>query len=399
MKKLITLILLFASMPAITQAREVPLTKLYPELSAIARIEILKENTSLHPLSQLERHLYQNSGKPVPLKPNLWVKRDDMSFGPLGGNKARKLEFILGKALKRKATTIVTSGMWGSNHALATAAAAHQMGLKSRLLLGPQPVTKNVQTKLLALKALGAEINFYGSKLTMALGMAKNYLASKFNRKLLYVRPGGTNREGTMGYVNGFLELLEQTGKKGLPSEIIVPVGTAGTAAGLLVGSCLGGVYEKTRIIGIGITHGVLSNGKLVRRTAKKVYKYMRGHLSKDSKKKFPRCNFNSKKAFTYIKEYTAPGYGSAKPEVFEGMKLLKRTQGLTLDSTYSGKAFRYYLDRVEEHIKKEEKLPKMLFWLTYNSHGLDKVIESYPWTEPERKWRDLPKKFWQLYK
>ena len=118
------------------------------------------------------------------------------------------------------------------------------------------------------------------------------------------------------------------------------------------------------------------------------------------SRKALPKCDFlKSKKALVYLKKYSAPGYGSAHPQVHQGMKLMHETEGLQLDSTYSGKAFRYYLDRINSLMQTDtQPMPKLLFWLTYNSYDLNNVIDSYPWSDPQRKWLDLPEKFWRLF-
>jgi 1-aminocyclopropane-1-carboxylate deaminase/D-cysteine desulfhydrase-like pyridoxal-dependent ACC family enzyme len=395
-----SLILILTLYLSAAKANDLHLFKKYPELKKIPHLQILNGPTPLHPLLKLEEKLYSNAGRAPENRPRLWIKRDDMSWGPLGGNKARKLEFIMAKTLSKHSTTVVTSGMWGSNHCLATAAAARKLGLKSKLLLGPQPVTKNVKSKLLTFHALGARTKYYGSKITMGLGLAKHYLWSLFDRKLFYIPPGGTSKEGMLGYANAFLELFEQTGLTNLPSEIVVPVGTAGTSAGLLVGSCLAGVWEKTTIVGVGISHGILSNERLVRSKARELYRFIRKNLSKKNRKTLPKCDFEkSHKALVYLKRYSAPGYGAANQEVHQGMRLMRETEGLILDSTYSGKAFRYYLDKVQSILKTGDRpMPRLLFWLTYNSYDLNTVIEEHHWSNPQRKWLDLPSKFWKLF-
>ena len=381
---------------------EIPLFREYPSLKAsISREEILNGPTVLAPMPKLEDSLYAEQGKPAASSPRLWIKRDDLSDQALGGNKARKLEFLLADAAAKKAGTLITSGMYGSNHALATAVAAHERGLKSRLILGPQPVTENVKQKLLAFHALGADMHFHSNELTMGLDMVGQSIAATIfpGERLYYIPPGGSNNLGDLGYVNAFLELLDQTGREGLPAHIYVPVGTMGTSVGLLVGSCLGGVYERVRIEGINVADPLLTNNLSTRSQAIHLYKFIRKHLDRADRKRLPKCDFWSEKAYHFNGAYEPPGYGATKPEVFKSIALVRSTENVQLDGTYSGKAMQAMLDDVRKAIAGGKIPEKSLFWLTYDAYDLGNIINTYPWTHPDAKWLDLPPAFHHLFK
>lgn len=369
-----------------TTTSDTPLARKFSSLKSIARVPILDQETPYHTLKNLEIFLTgKESGR-------LWVKRDDLSAHELGGNKARKLEYLLAQAKKENASELITFGMWGSNHALATAMAAHKLQLPLTLHLGPQPPTPNVKKKLLAMHALGAKLVFHGGQLSLGLSIAQSFLRSLWSKKIFYIPPGGSNALSTLGYVNAFLELQEQLQGKVLPQRIFLPMGTAGTSAGLLLGSCLGGVQDQVQIISVGISHSPLSNGKSVLALARKTYNFIRKNLSPEERARLPQCDL--KKNFTYLKEYSAPGYGAAHPAVYEAMDLLHDQEGLILDTTYSGKAFLAMKETVEKEAKRAEEIPSTLFWLTYNSHPLDQIIREFPWKNPEKPYLDLPESF-----
>jgi len=194
--------------------------------------------------------------------------------------------------------------------------------------------------------------------------------------------------------------MIHQFAGQELPKSIVVPMGTAGTSAGLLLGTCLAGHWEKVKIVAIGIAHStLLSNGRTVRNKAKQSYKYIKQYLSSRELKKLKKCNFaTSTKALEYIKEYSDPGYGKSSAAVYKDMKLLKQTENINLDPTYSGKAFHYFLNYAKLFIEEQKELPKTVFWLTYNSYPLETIINSYKWKYPNKKWKELPKKLWYIF-
>lgn len=383
----IFLVFLFFNCLHCTAARAFALFNHFPSLrSVFPRVEILKHPTPL-------RHLVNF---------DVWIKQDDIvgtEPGPLGGNKARKLEFLLAEAKMRGAKEIVTVGMWGSNHALATAEGGRRLGFHVKLLLGPQPITDDVRLKLLSFLALGAEMEYYGSVLTLALGIIQEKLHAVFSSTRVFIPPGGSTQLGSIGYVNAFFELLDQVGGVGnLPNQIILPVGTGGTAAGLLAGSCLANAWEKTKIIGVDVSGSPLTRESGVRQLARQTFELIRSHLPQDEQNRHPICDFSSPRAFRFIDHYVAPGYGATSEKVRQTMALIKDLEGIKLDGTYSGKAMQFLIDDLQTRIKNAEPIPRTLFWLTYNSYDLNKLINAVKWEHPHEKWKDLSKKFQWIY-
>jgi D-cysteine desulfhydrase len=387
-------------MPTLKDTSDLPLFRAYPSLvPALKRFEILHGPTPLEPLFRLEEALRKRRTLDPDVAGRLWVKRDDMSWTVLGGNKARKLEFLLADAAAHDAHTLVTAGMWGSNHALATAEAAHELGLRSRLILGPQPVTEDVKRKLLAFHALGAELVYHGNKIGMGIDLAAQMAAQwlKIRKGVYYIPPGGSNDVGSVGYVNAFFELLEQSGPDRLPSEIFVPLGSGGTSAGLLVGMCLAGKWDQVKIHSQRVVSELLYNEHKLRKDAQKLRDYLVSLMSPEDRARAPKCDFDSKDSLVVGTAHTGPEYGAAEAPVLDGMRLLSDSEGLKLDVTYSGKAFADFLDRAEELRPGSSERP-VLFWLTYNSRPLDAIITAHAWTDPEHPWRDLPRPFWKLF-
>ena len=392
MKIILTLIL--SVYVQLTFSAENYLEKRLQSTTKFPRVEILNEDTPIERLENLENYLRSEE-----ILGKLWVKRDDQSNKALGGNKARKLEYLIGEMLDKGIKTVSTSGMWGSNHAYSTAIAAKNFGLDVELLLGPQPVTENVKKKLLANYTLGAELNYFSSQLTLGIGILRSWVKSVFNKEFYFVPPGGTTPLSGAGYVNAFLEMLSQFKDNELPKRIILPMGTAGTSAGLLVGRCLAGLEDEMDIIAVGISHGALSNKTLLLKTAKKLEKFIRKSLSEEEKETFPACKFKLNNGLiNYVSDYSAPGYGEASEEVLETIKLIEKLEQITLDQTYSAKAFLYLMDLIKSEMDSGVAIKKTLFWHTYNSFDLNKFIEAYPWKNPASPQEDLPVEFHSIF-
>jgi len=176
----------------------------------------------------------------------LYIKRDDLSGKLYGGNKPRKLEFILGSALRSGTKEVITFGGAGSNHALATAIYARQAGLKSISMLMLQPNARYVRRNLLMSHYCGAELHSCGAQLESVRNMPLVYLATIC--KLLQCRlksgcfpqlipPGGSSALGVIGFVNAALELKEQIANGDIPEPeyIYVACGTMGTGKSPMV--------------------------------------------------------------------------------------------------------------------------------------------------------------------
>jgi D-cysteine desulfhydrase len=170
----------------------------------------------------------------IPRGVELWVKREDRAGAAYGGNKVRKLEFLVGDALARNKTRLFTIGGWGSHHALATAIYAQRVGLACELALFPQPETAHVRDQLRADAAAGAEV-FVAPNL---IEIAPRVLRARLAPDVAYVAGGGSSALGSVGWVSAADEILEQIERGELPRPHVVylALGSCGTAAGLLAG-------------------------------------------------------------------------------------------------------------------------------------------------------------------
>ncbi|MEZ6189022.1 MAG: pyridoxal-phosphate dependent enzyme [Planctomycetota bacterium] len=193
----------------------------------------------------------------------LWIKRDDRSGAPYGGNKVRKLELLLARALQDGARTAVTIGAYGSHHALATAIYARELGLASELVLYPQPLTEHVLDDLLLDHAVGAGLTRVAHAVFAPWRSGR--VATRCEAPAR-IPAGGSNALGTVGFVEAGLELAGQVeaGELPRPHAIVVAAGTCGTAAGLALGCELGGL--ATRVVAVRVVPGLIANGFNLRR-------------------------------------------------------------------------------------------------------------------------------------
>jgi len=196
----------------------------------------------------------------------LWVK-DERALGE-GGNKVRKLEWILPEALRRGARTVVSTGGIGTNWGLALARRARELGLASELLLVEQPRTPEVEARLRELEAAaGVHLTVDAPRTALALPGVLGRAALRDRGLPLWLGPGGSTPLGTLGYVEAGLELAAQVkaGELPQPARAVVAVGSGGTAAGLALGMRMAGL--DTRVHGVVVTHQLrLDAGALARR-------------------------------------------------------------------------------------------------------------------------------------
>ena len=194
----------------------------------------------------------------------LWIKRDDLTSAAYGGNKARKLEFLLGDALAKNAESVLTFGAYGSNHALATAVHARARGLEPHVVLSPQDPGPYAPATLLAHAGLGTVLHLAdGWDTSREAVLAIHEIERRHGARPYVIPAGGTNALGALGYVDAALELAEQSGA-GASSRaaeaqsfagadvVYVAAGTLGTAVGLAIG--LAAAAPGTRVEAILVT-------------------------------------------------------------------------------------------------------------------------------------------------
>ncbi|MCP5066312.1 MAG: pyridoxal-phosphate dependent enzyme, partial [bacterium] len=185
----------------------------------------------------------------------LFVKRDDRCCRLYGGNKPRKLEFVIGQALERGTRRLVTTGGLGTNHGLATTILAREVGLATTLVLVDQPITPGVRESLRLFLSYGAEV-IHGRNVPGAAAAVVRVLlrATLAGERPQLVPSGGSSSHANLGFVSAGLELGEQVkaGELPEPRELYVAVGTGGTLAGLALGLRLAGL--STRVVGVRVS-------------------------------------------------------------------------------------------------------------------------------------------------
>ncbi|MHA2094355.1 MAG: 1-aminocyclopropane-1-carboxylate deaminase/D-cysteine desulfhydrase, partial [Candidatus Hodarchaeales archaeon] len=201
----------------------------YPSLDGlIPWIQLIKAPTPVKRLEKLEESLKT--------KTRLWIKLDNLTSSQYGGNKVRKLEFIIADALRKKKKTIATLGGIGTNHGLATTIYAKEFDLNTRLYLINQPIDRHVLNNLKLDYYYGAELKYVKNYLGAAVYF---YFLDRLLKKGTYWLPaGGSTPLGVLGYVNAILELKDQidSGLLPEPGYIFVAAGTTGTMAGIELG-------------------------------------------------------------------------------------------------------------------------------------------------------------------
>lgn len=197
----------------------------------------------------------------------LWVKRDDRSSPRYGGNKVRKLEYLLADARERRAGRIITTGVVGSHHCLATAVHARRVGIPVTLVVFPQPDTPHAREVAALNETWADEVRHCSSFATQPF--AELAVRWRHRRHRPYVIPGGgSNPLGALGYVGGALELAAQVraGELPRPTSITVAAGTLGTLAGIAIGAAMTNLTD--RLVGIRIVPTSVANpvtlGRLV---------------------------------------------------------------------------------------------------------------------------------------
>lgn len=339
----------------------------------------LRQEIAWTPLVEAPTPIQRLENLSARLKREVWIKRDDKTSSVYGGNKPRKLEFILGDALAKGRKTLVTGGGIGTNHGLATAIFGHKLNFRVVLGLFAQPVTVHVRENLLLFHAHKAEMVYVGTLLKAVL---RYYVTERLRWPGAYfIPPGGSNQLGALGYVDAGLELAMQIERKEmpLPKVVFVAVGTCGTMAGLVLGLRLAGA--RTQVIGVQVAPSAFASSKAVLRLAQKTLKLMRQHDRSVPKVELTLADV------TMDRVHYGQGYGHPTDAGRAALKLVAETEDITLDATYTGKAFGGLLD----YLKTESEKEPVLFWNTFNSVDLSSLANSVDF-------RSLPKTFHRFF-
>ncbi len=287
--------------------------------------------TPLEPLNRLSEEL---GG------PQIWLKRDDCSGLLTGGNKTRKLEYLIADALAEHADTIVTFGAIQSNHARQTAAACAKLGLECHLVLTRRVnwTSQNYETNgnLILNEICGAHIHIMNSE-DAEKETKKLIEGLKSDNKSVYViPPGGSNATGALGYVSCAKELTEQLESKHLTNPILVHASaSAGTQSGLIFGfQCLGKDIET---LGINVYHDDQEN--LIRRI-QTVLSELCDTYHESNIARIPEALIRIDHG------YLGQGYGIPSRKTIEAIQLAASLEGIAFDPVYSGKALEALIDK-----------------------------------------------------
>lgn len=296
---------------------------------------------------------------------DLYIKRDDLSSPYYGGNKVRKLEFILARARALGHRVLVTFGAAGSNHVLATVIHGERLGMRTVAVMMPQPNAAYVRKNLLLDSAHGAQFVAASSTAAMPIAFIRGMFAGfdAGRRRFPYViPPGGSNILGTLGYVDGALELKSQVDAGLLPEPefIFVTYGSGSTAAGLIAGARLAGL--RGTVVPARVVERIACNPKLLAFHVNRVSSFINRHSPcAGLKHVHPRD-------ILFIDEFGGERYARFTPEGMEAVGKARECDGVKLEGTYTGKTLAGALHFL--HSRGLEKRPA-LFWNTYNSVDL----------------------------
>jgi len=302
------------------------------KLARFPRVRLTHAPTPLEPMGNLSRLL---GG------PTLWIKRDDCTGLATGGNKTRKLEYLIGEALAKKADIVITQGATQSNHARQTAAAAAKFGLACEILLedrtGYTHEDYRMSGNVILDRLLGANIRHVPAGTDMDAAMAKLAAELSAEGRQPYVIPGGgSNPIGALGYVTCALELAEQANTVGLDIDLLVhATGSTGTQAGLLAG--LEGSRAGIPVLGIGVRAPKPVQEEKVYSLAARTAELLGVPGAVARERVVANC------------DYVGAGYGLPTPGMMEALELVARTEGILLDPVYSGKAMAGLIDLVRK--------------------------------------------------
>ena len=315
--------------------RQSPILRRFPALAKLPRVSLGNFPTPVDRVTL-------GDGRP------LWIKRDDKSGPGLGGNKVRALEWLLGEV--RPADAVLTVGPTGSTHALATSRYARQLGAAPIVVRWNQRMNP-------AARAVDERLHARGVRLVDMGNVVAAYAVAMWLRvrsRAHWVPAGGTNALGVLGYVNGAMELAEQIerGECPAPTDVVVPLGTGGTAAGIALGLHLAGIDCRVRAVRVA-PRIIASHARvawLIQRARSLIEAITHERVSS------PRSD-----SIVVENDFYGGGYGHAIPPSPPETGLA--SLGIRLDDTYSRKSFAAAARHAGE---------ATLFWLTFDGRLLE---------------------------
>lgn len=318
-------------------APDLPLIERFPALRRFPRASLGRFPSPVTPVDSLAR--------------GLWLKREDLNAEPLGGNKVRALEFLLGEVAA--GDTVVTVGAAGSTHALATAVYARQLGARAHCFRWRQemnPVASQVAARTAEETA--------DSALSRSVAGAYLHAVAARVRGARWVPAGGSSPLGVLGQVNAGLELAMQIGAGALPApdRVVAPLGTGGTVAGLALGFAIANV--ATEIVAVRVVPRIVANARHVRalitRTARLIERVSGARVARPDAR-----------GLRVVHEFFGGAYGRATGEGDRvASDCLERT-GVVVDPTYGAKALAAAVALASE------RGGTTLFWLSFDGRWM----------------------------
>ncbi len=290
-------------------------------------------------ISRFPRRQYTQGFSPIEFLPNftralggpkVWIKRDDMLGLAPGGNKTRKLEFLMGDALAKGADTLITCGAPQSNHCRITLSAAVKEGLKCRFVIEervPNSYDPNASGNNFMYRLLGVEaITVVPAGTNMAEAMEKMASEARSQGRKPYIIPGGgSNAIGGLGYVACAQELQQQLFDMGQPMDyVVVGSGSSGTHGGLVAGFL--GNNIRIPLVGIGVSRDPADQNPLVLKEAQAIMDLLQTGISVPPE------------AVVSYGDWWRPKYSLPNPAMIEAVQMLARTEAILLDPVYTGK-------------------------------------------------------------
>lgn len=288
---------------------------------------------------------------------HVWLKDDARTNDTYGGNKPRKLEYLVAKAKERR-QSVLTFGYESSNHAVASVLHCHAAGVPCHLVLvrGPECLSEADSAakcgKLAVVRKLAASVEVVESYAQgVRVGMRK-WISGL--GKIRLIPPGGSNALGTLGYVRAALELAGQVERGELPEPetVFVPLGTGGTAVGISIGLTVSGLHS--RVIAVKVVPGPVNELARLRWLARQVKSQLPG-LSREATR---LSNLEIDRSAL------GEGYGAPTPAALAAVERWRSEEGIELESTYSGKTAAAF----ESYLARRVTNGAALFWLTYSA-------------------------------
>jgi 1-aminocyclopropane-1-carboxylate deaminase/D-cysteine desulfhydrase-like pyridoxal-dependent ACC family enzyme len=329
-----------------------PIFQRYPELNA---------HLPWQPLADLPTPVQQLPGTELG-----WIKRDDLTHAAYGGNKVRKLEFVVAEMQAKGIKRAYTFGATGTNAGVAAALMCQAAGILLTVFTFDQPDSPTVQRNQALMRAAGAKLVHCGTLLATVLTFYVH--PARLRNDAYFLFAGCSNPVGVLGYVNAALELAEQiaAGELPEPAVIVVPVGSNGTLAGLTVGLQLAGL--KTRLVGVRVAASHLGpiatcTTGAVQQMVDQTTAFLRQHVPSLAGLQVQAAPLND--------AYYGEGYGVPTAAGNNAIGHFMREFSIPLEPTYTGKAAAAFLDELEV------ATGPVLFWDTFNSRSTDVLLHS----------------------